>query len=115
MNAVPFDTLKLADRLSAGGFTPEQGRTVSAALADAVGGADLVTKDHFDARLKLVDERFKIIDERFTRVEERIAATEKRLEERITSVENRITLRLGSMLVVGIGVLLAAIRYLPHG
>jgi hypothetical protein len=97
MNAVPFDTLKLADRLSAGGFTPEQGRTVSAALADAVGGADLVTKDHFDARLKLVDERFL------------------RLEERITSVENRITLRLGSMLVIGVGVLLAAIRYLPHG
>jgi len=108
MNAVPFDTLKLADRLSAGGFTAEQGRTVSAALADAVGGADLVTKDHFDARLKLVDERF-------LRLEERMVATEKRLEERITSVENRITLRLGSMLVIGVGVLLAAIRYLPHG
>jgi hypothetical protein len=108
MSAVRFDTLKLADRLSAGGFTPEQGRTVSAALADAVGGADLVTKDHFDARLKLVDERF-------LRLEERMVATEKRLEERITSVENRITLRLGSMLVIGVGVLLAAIRYLPHG
>lgn len=44
-----------------------------------------------------------------------MVATEKRLEERITSVENRITLRLGSMLVTGVGVLLAAIRYLPQG
>ncbi|MFY7776689.1 MAG: hypothetical protein ACOVQ8_00285 [Elstera sp.] len=121
MNAVPFDTLKLADRLSAGGFTPEQARAASSALAEAVGGADLVTKDHFDARLKLVDgqfsvidERFKVVDERFTRVEERINATERRLEERIVASENRITLRLGSMLVIGVGLLLAAIRYLPR-
>ncbi len=96
MNAVPFDTLKLADRLSAGGFTPEQARAASSALAEAVGGADLVTKD--------LDTRIRVIQERFNRV-----------EERITASENRITLRLGSMLVIAVGLLFAAIRYLPHG
>jgi hypothetical protein len=33
MTAVPFDTLKLADRLEAGGFSAEQARTVAGALA----------------------------------------------------------------------------------
>jgi hypothetical protein len=97
MNAVPFDTLKLADRLSAGGFTPEQARAASSALAEAVGGADLVTKDHLDTRIRAIQERFN------------------RVEERITASENRITLRLGSMLVIAVGLLFAAIRYLPHG
>ena len=44
MTAVPFDTLKLADRLQAGGFTPEQSRAAASALAEAMSGADLVTK-----------------------------------------------------------------------
>ena len=44
VNAVPFDTLKLAERLQSGGFTPEQARTAAAALAEAVSGAELATK-----------------------------------------------------------------------
>jgi hypothetical protein len=44
MSAVPFDTLKLADRLQAGGFTAEQAHTFASALAEAASGADLVTK-----------------------------------------------------------------------
>ncbi len=51
MSAVPFDTLKLADRLQAGGFTSEQSRSAAAALAEAMSGADLVTRDHLDAKL----------------------------------------------------------------
>ncbi len=44
MNAVPFDTLKLAERLEAGGFTAEQSRTFASALAEAASTADVVTK-----------------------------------------------------------------------
>ena len=44
MTAVPFDTLKLADRLEAGGFTAEQARTFAGALADAVSGSEIATK-----------------------------------------------------------------------
>lgn len=81
MNAVPFDTLKLADRLQSGGFTAEQARAAASALAEAVGAADLVTNEHLDLRLR--------------------------------DLEQRLTMRLGGMLVVAVGVLLAAIRYLP--
>jgi hypothetical protein len=77
MTTVPFDTLKLADRLQASGFTPEQARGAASALAEAVGGADLVTKAD------------------------------------LRELEQRLTIRLGSMLVIAVGILLAAIRYLP--
>jgi len=77
MSAVPFDTLKLADRLQAGGFSPEQSRTAASALAEAMAGAELATKAD------------------------------------LRDLEQRLTIRLGGMLVVAVGVILAAIRYLP--
>ena len=79
MTAVPFDTLKLADRLQSGGFSAEQSRAAASALADAMAGAELATKAD------------------------------------LRDLEQRLTIRLGGMLVVAVGVLLAAIRYLPAG
>jgi hypothetical protein len=78
MNAVPFDTLKLADRLQAGGFSAEQARAAASALADVATGAELVTKQYLD--------------------------------ERLVSLEQRLTIRLGGMLVIAVGVILAAVR-----
>jgi hypothetical protein len=81
VSAVPFDTLKLADRLQAGGFTSEQARAAAAAFAEVAVGADLVTKQHLD--------------------------------DRMITLEQRLTIRLGGTLVIAVGVLLAAARYLP--
>ena len=44
MAVVAFDTLKLADRLEAGGFTAIQARTAAGAFADAMSESDLATK-----------------------------------------------------------------------
>jgi hypothetical protein len=77
MTAVPFDTLKLAGRLEDGGFTHEQAKTAASALAEAMAGAELATKND------------------------------------IIQLEQRLTIRLGGMLVVAVGILLAAVRYLP--
>jgi hypothetical protein len=77
MSAVPFDTLKLADRLQAGGFTAEQAHAAASALAEVAAGAEMATKRD------LVD------------------------------LEQRLTIRLGGQIVVAVGVILAAIRYLP--
>ncbi|MBV9248431.1 MAG: hypothetical protein JO227_04185 [Acetobacteraceae bacterium] len=44
MNAVPFDTLKMARHLHAAGFTTQQANGAAEALADALSGADLATK-----------------------------------------------------------------------
>jgi len=43
MSAVAFDTLKFAERLPSGGFTPEQSKVVSYAFAEAT-GEQLVTR-----------------------------------------------------------------------
>lgn len=54
MSVVPFDTLKLADQLQAGGFTPEQARTAASAFAEATRGAENATKgDVREAELRL--------------------------------------------------------------
>jgi hypothetical protein len=94
MNAVPFDTLKLADRLQAGGFTAEQARTFASSLAEAANAADVVTKPYLDDRLVALEQRLN-------------------LDGRLFALEQRLTIRLGGMLVVAVGILLAAIRYLP--
>jgi hypothetical protein len=93
MSAVPFDTLKLADRLEAGGFTAEQARTFASALADAASSAELVTKRDLDTGLSGLKREF---------------------EAALLNLEQRMTIRLGSMLVIAVGVLMAAFRYLPQ-
>ena len=45
MNAVPFDTLKMAKRLEAAGFSGQQAAGASEALAEALLGANLATKN----------------------------------------------------------------------
>lgn len=44
MTALPFDTLKLAEKLHAGGFSEQQAKTAAAAFAEAMSGGDLVVK-----------------------------------------------------------------------
>jgi hypothetical protein len=44
MNAVPFDTLKMAQRLETAGFPGPQATAAAEALAEALVGADLATK-----------------------------------------------------------------------
>jgi hypothetical protein len=77
MSAVPVDTLKLAERLQAGGFTAEQARAAASALAEVAAGAEIATKRD------LVD------------------------------LEQRLTIRLGGLIIAAVGVILAALRYLP--
>ena len=50
MVAVPFDTLRFAEKLEAGGFTPQQARAAAEAFADAI-GESVVTRDYLDLRL----------------------------------------------------------------
>jgi hypothetical protein len=49
MNAVPFDTLKVAQRLEAAGFAAPQAAGASVALAEAITGSDLATRSDLPA------------------------------------------------------------------
>ncbi len=121
MTAVPFDTLKLADRLEAGGFTAEQARTFAATLAEAASGAELATKADVSGsetalRRDLVALETAVksdVDQLRTAVKSDIDQLRTMVKSDLVDLEQRMTIRLGGMLVVAVGVLLAAMRYMP--
>jgi len=76
MSAIPFDTLKLARRLEAAGFSAKQAGDTAEALAEAV-GEEMTTKNDLEI------------------------------------LKRDLKIWFGSVLVVAVGVILAAIRYLP--
>ena len=99
MSVVPFDTLKFARHLEASGLAASVANGAAEALADAMTGADLATKDD----LATVRNDLKA----------EIAATRIELKNDIELLRRDITIKFGSMLVIAVGILLAAIRYLP--
>ena len=88
MNAVPFDTLKFARRLEDAGLTATTAAGASEALAEALSGAGLATKSDISA-----------------------LRTEVRSEMEL--LRRDLTIRLGGMMVVAVGVIITAIRFLP--
>lgn len=143
MNAVPFDTLKLARGLEAAGMSPVSASTMANALADAMTDADIVTKGDLTLlRTELkgdiapfrseVAGQFARVDGEFGKVRMEIAATRAELKADIaglradtkadiaglaTSIEllrRDMTIKLGSMLMVSVGVILTAMRLMPH-
>jgi len=106
MRAVPFDTLKFARHLEASGMTASVAAGAAEALADALTGAELVTRtDLAEATAEL---RVEI-----AAVRREIGATRIELENDIELLRRDITIKFGSMLVIAVGILLTAIRYLP--
>src|ERR1700722_17334657 len=95
MNGVPFDTLKVAQRLEVAGFPGPQAAGAAQALAEALVGADLATKaDLMGVKADLM-------------------GVEARLLAAMELLRRDITIKFGSMMILAVGVLLAAIRYLP--
>jgi len=80
MAVVAFDTLKLADRLQAGGFSFDQARTAASAFADALSGTDLATKGDLTAAESRLENR---IDAVKAELKAEIAAVESRLDNKI--------------------------------
>jgi hypothetical protein len=99
MTAVPFDTLKFARHLEASGMAAPVAAGAAEALADALSGAELATRS--DLAKTTVELRNEI------------AATRIELKHDIELSRRDITIKFGSMLVIAVGILLTAIRYLP--
>jgi ubiquinone biosynthesis protein UbiJ len=95
--AMPFDTLKLARRLEAAGFPPQQAGDMAEAIAEAL--ADLATKSDI-AALKADIAALKAD----------IAALEARIDTKLEILKRDMTIRLGSMMVIAVGVILAGFK-----
>jgi len=81
--AVPFDTLRLARRLEAAGFAPQQAGDMAEAIAEAI--STLATKAD-------------------------LAALEARIDAKLEILKRDMTIRLGSMMVIAVGVILAGFK-----
>jgi hypothetical protein len=92
---VMFDTLKFARHLEASGLAPTVAAGAAEALADALVGSNLVTKD--DLRNEITGVRGEITG----------------LRHEMELLRRDVTIKVGGMMVIAVGVLLAAIRYLP--
>jgi hypothetical protein len=84
---MPFDTLKLARRLEAAGFAPQQAGDMAEAIAEAV--AQLPTKADLQAE---------------------IGGLRAELKAELEILKRDMTIRLGSMMAVAVGVILAGFK-----
>jgi hypothetical protein len=80
---MPFDTLRLARRLEAAGFAPQQAGDMAEAIGEAI--AQLATKADLDT-------------------------LRNELREDIEILKRDMTIRLGSMMIVAVGVILAGFK-----
>jgi hypothetical protein len=106
MSAIPFDTLKFARHLEASGMAGPVAAGAAEALADSLTGAELVT------RSDLAETSGELRNE-IAAVRTEVAATRTELKHDIELLRRDISIKFGSMLVIAVGILLTAIRYLP--
>lgn len=99
MTAQTFDTLKATKVLKKAGFEEAQAEALVSILATAL--STVATK----ADLERLGER----------LEAKIDRIEERLDAKIDRLGNLMTIRLGALLVAGIGVLIMIDRLFPVG
>lgn len=119
-----LDTLAYAKRLREAGFTDQQAEGQAQALAAAMSDSLATKQDlreleaRIDARFARVDARFDQVDARFealerqtdVRLSELSARFDGRLAAQLADLERRMTLRLGGLMVAGIGVVSVLVR-----
>lgn len=125
--AMPFDTLRLARRLEGAGFAPQQAGDMAEAIAEAL--AQLATKADLAAlevatRTDIAALRHEMkadmaalrhemkadIAALRTELQAGMAALRNELKADIEILRRDMTIRLGSMMVVAVGVILAGFK-----
>jgi hypothetical protein len=97
-----FDTLAYAKKLKEAGFTEQQAEVQAEALR-AVVDANLATKED----IAMVQRDIKKLEAELRRDMKELETT---LRRDMKEIESRITLRLGGLIVVGVGVLAVLIE-----
>jgi hypothetical protein len=124
MNAVPFDTLKLARRLEAAGLAAPVAAGASEALAEAMSDGIYATRDDItEVKADIASLRTEVkheiagvkadIASLRTEVKADIASLRTEMKSGLELLRRDMTIKLGSMLFIAVGVLLAAMRLIP--
>jgi hypothetical protein len=105
MNAVPFDTLSMVRRLQASGVESAVAAGMVEALVDGLNGGGLATTADVARTTAAIDSlRIDLKTE--------IASLHTQLKTDNELLRREIIIKFGSMMVIGVGVMLTAMRYL---
>ena len=111
MNAISFDTLKLAQGLQAAGMTPGAAAGTSEAMLEAMAQADFATKAGLaEVKTELRAEIREVKAELKADIAG-VRADIVAVNHRIDLLSRDLTIRLGGMLVVCFGIFFAALRF----
>jgi hypothetical protein len=114
MNAVPFDTLRLAQRLEAAGLAAPVAAGASEALAEAMSGAELATKSDIGALrsdLKAVEASLRTdMAAMRTELKGEIGGLRVELKSDMEILKRDMTIRLGGMMTLLLGLAIGAAR-----
>jgi hypothetical protein len=111
MNAVPFDTLKLAQRLEAAGLARPVAAGASEAVAEAMSGAELATKSDLNAVEATLRSDLKASE---AALRAGMKSLEIGLRGDMELLRRDLTIRLGGVMMLGVGVMLTALRFMLH-
>jgi hypothetical protein len=128
MNAIPFDTLKMARKPKAAGFPGPQAAGAAEAMAEAMSGAELATKadvlavksDVQAAKLDVLAVKADLTHEiglvrsdltrETTAMKTRLSAAIMKVANDGEILRRDITIRLGAVAIASTGIILAAMR-----
>ena len=118
MTAVAFDTHKFIKELRGSGLPEGQAEALQRAFSEAI-GANLATKIDIERLENKIDSDIKELKHDIESFRKETKSDNERLEYKIESIEQkigimeqRITIRLGSIMVVGIAALAGVIKFL---
>ena len=112
MNAIPFDTLKMARKLEASGFPGPQAAGAAEAMAEAMSGAELATKTDLLAVKGELEREFGLVRSEMTAMENRLTTSIIGVRTDLELLRRDMTIRLGAMALASTGVMLAAMRFM---
>ena len=115
MNAVPFDTLSMARKLQASGMESSAAAGMVEALIDALDSAGLATKADVGGTTAAIDglrgELKTEMTGRHTELKTNIATLQTLIRTDNELLRREIVIKFGSMMVIGVGIILGAMRY----
>jgi cell division ATPase FtsA len=112
------DRLSLTNALADASIDRQKAERIATEIFDAIHDNVATKQDlqHTEAALKteITAVRAELKAE-ITAARAELSALEQRMQLRFAELEHRLTVRFASVMVVLTGIVLAAIRYLPHG
>lgn len=116
MNAVPFDTLGMARKPKASGMEGAMAVGMVEALVDALNGSGLETQVGIAGTIVAIDglriELKTEIASRHTELKTEIATLHTQPKTDNELLRREIVIKFGSMMVIAVGIMLTAMRYL---